>query len=97
MFTRVVKFAIQAQQAEAFKEATRAHARRSAQEAGISRFEVLQDQAQPVAFYLLITFENEASRELHFQSEHYKAWHAAVSAWFASPPEGVTCDDALAG
>lgn len=95
MFTRIVRFRIKPDKVDEFILATREHASLSSAESGISRFEVMQDEGNPEAFFLIISFENDASRERHFSTDHYKSWHGTVSPWFAQSPEGATCRSAL--
>ena len=91
IITRIVKFAIKSEYTEAFGQATSQHAGISAAEAGVTRFEVLQNQASPGEFYLIISFLDEEARESHFDTDHYKQWQTKVKPMFEAPPDGATC------
>jgi quinol monooxygenase YgiN len=89
--TRIVKFGVKAEYISAFGQATIQHAEKSSAEAGVTRFEVLQNQALPEQFYLIISFIDEDAREKHFNADHYKNWQTNVKPMFDNPPDGVTC------
>jgi autoinducer 2-degrading protein len=74
---------------EAFKAATLANARASRLEAGVVRFDVLEDRTQPTHFVLVEVFKDAAASEAHKGEEHYRAWRDAVGPLMAQPRSGV--------
>lgn len=73
----------------AFRSATTEYARRSVQEKGVSRFEVLQQEADPTQFVLLGAFANQAAAALHKETAHYSHWRTAVAEMMAEPSRTV--------
>jgi autoinducer 2-degrading protein len=74
---------------EAFKLASLANARGSRQEAGVVRFDVLQDRADPMHFVLIEVFRDAAAAESHKGERHYAVWRDAVGPLMARPRSGV--------
>ncbi|MGC4090911.1 MAG: antibiotic biosynthesis monooxygenase [Polyangiaceae bacterium] len=59
---------------EAFKEATLANARGSVKEAGVLRFDVIQQADDPTRFVLVEVYRDEQAPALHKETAHYLAW-----------------------
>ncbi len=70
---------------DAFREATFVNARASVQEAGIARFEVLQDHADPTHFVLVEAYRTAEAPAAHKETEHYKLWRDTVASMMAKP------------
>jgi (4S)-4-hydroxy-5-phosphonooxypentane-2,3-dione isomerase len=70
---------------EAFEAATLENARSSVQEAGIARFDVVQQQDDPSRFVLVEVYRTPDDPAKHKETAHYKAWRAAVADMMAEP------------
>ena len=64
---------------EAFREASLENARNSIQEAGIARFDVLQDNEDPTRFILNEVYRDNAAPAAHKETAHYAAWRDTVA------------------
>jgi (4S)-4-hydroxy-5-phosphonooxypentane-2,3-dione isomerase len=69
----------------AFRAASIENARASAKEAGIARFDVVQDVANPAAFVLVEVYRTEEAIVAHKKTPHYAAWRDAVAPMMAEP------------
>jgi len=74
---------------EAFKAATMANARASAQEEGIARFDFCQQADDPASFVLVEAYRTEAATAAHKATAHYAAWRDAVVPMMAAPRTSV--------
>jgi len=70
---------------EAFKAATLANAAASVQEAGIARFDVVQQLDDPCRFVLVEAYRSEDAPGRHKQTLHYAAWAETVAPMMAEP------------
>jgi (4S)-4-hydroxy-5-phosphonooxypentane-2,3-dione isomerase len=70
---------------EAFQRATLANARESIKEAGIARFDFLQDTADPSRFVLVEVYRDAEAPARHRETQHYQVWRDAVAAMLAEP------------
>ena len=70
---------------EAFRVATLANARASVREAGIARFDVLQDRDDPTRFVLVEVYRTADAPAAHKATAHYAAWRDAVADLMAEP------------
>ena len=70
---------------EAFREASLDNARNSVLEAGIARFDVIQQAADPAQFVLLEVYRNEEAPAAHKETAHYARWRDAVADMMAEP------------
>jgi quinol monooxygenase YgiN len=74
---------------EAFKEATLENARNSVQEAGVARFDVIQQADDPSRFVLVEVYRTPAAPTSHKETAHYARWRDTVAAMMAEPRQGV--------
>ena len=74
---------------EAFKEATLANARASLKEAGVVRFDVVQQQDDPTRFVLVEVYRDAAAAVAHKETPHYPVWRDAVAPMMAEPRHSV--------
>jgi quinol monooxygenase YgiN len=74
---------------EAFKAATLANASASVQEAGIARFDVLQNQDDAARFLLVEVYRTADAPARHKETAHYAAWRDAVAPMMAAPRSSV--------
>ena len=70
---------------EAFKEATLDNARNSIREAGVARFDVVQQQDDPTRFVLVEAYREPNDAALHKETAHYSRWRDAVADMMAEP------------
>ena len=66
-----------------FKEATAANARRSHDEDGVARFDVLQQEDDPTHFVLMEAYHTSDAASAHKETEHYRWWRDAVEPMMA--------------
>jgi quinol monooxygenase YgiN len=74
---------------EAFRRATVENARQSRKEAGIARFDVLQDSSEPSRFVLVEVYRDSEAPALHKETSHYQTWRDAVADMMAEPRTSV--------
>jgi (4S)-4-hydroxy-5-phosphonooxypentane-2,3-dione isomerase len=73
-----------------FLAATQANARASLAEAGVLRFDVIQDQADPAHVILVEVYRDDAAPAAHKLTPHYAAWRDAVAEMMAQPRSSET-------
>lgn len=73
----------------AFKAATIENARQSVQEAGIARFDVVQQPEDPTRFVLVEVYRDAEAPARHKETAHYQAWREAVAPMMAEPRRSV--------
>lgn len=78
---------------EAFKAATLENARSSVQEAGVARFDVLQQRDDPTRFILVEVYRTAEAPARHKETAHYARWRDAVAEMMAEPRRGVWYDN----
>ena len=74
---------------EAFKRATRENAQASVQEAGIARFDVMQQQDDPTRFVLVEAYRTADAPTKHKETAHYAKWRDTVAPMMAEPRSSV--------
>jgi autoinducer 2-degrading protein len=74
---------------DGFKNATAANAQASRQEAGIARFDLLQQSDEPTRFILVEAYRNAEAPAAHKETEHYRIWRDAVAGMMAEPRQSV--------
>src|ERR1043165_144864 len=80
---------VKAESVEAFKRATLANARESLKEAGVARFDVVQQQDDPTRFVLVEVYRDAAAAATHKETPHYPIWRDAVATMMAEPRHSV--------
>lgn len=68
---------------EAFKEASIENARRSVQEPGIARFDVIQQADDAARFVLAEVYRTKEATVHHKETAHYATWRDAVAPMMA--------------
>lgn len=63
-----------------FKQAIITNASTSRQEPGNLRFDVVQETEDPTKFVLVEAYRDEAARQAHWDSDHFKAYREVASA-----------------
>jgi quinol monooxygenase YgiN len=74
---------------EAFKQATLDNARNSIHEAGIARFDIVQQQDNPTRFVLVEVYRTPDAPALHKETPHYARWRDAVAPMMAEARSSV--------
>jgi quinol monooxygenase YgiN len=74
---------------EAFKAASLTNARASVQEAGIARFDIIQQTDDPARFVLVEVYRNAAAAVAHKETAHYAIWRDTVASMMAEPRSSV--------
>ncbi len=74
---------------EAFRQATIANAQSSVQEAGIARFDVVQQAADPTRFMLVEAYRTAEAIVAHKATAHYAHWRDAVADMMTEPRSAV--------
>ena len=70
---------------EAFRRASVENARQSVKEAGIARFDILQDSREPERFLFVEVYRNSEAPAQHRETAHYQTWRDAVADMMAEP------------
>ena len=70
---------------EAFRQATIENAGHSIREAGIARFDLVQQSDDPTRFVLVEVYRDELAPAAHRETAHYAKWRDAVAPMMAEP------------
>jgi autoinducer 2-degrading protein len=73
----------------AFKQATLENASNSVQEAGIARFDVIQQADDPTRFILVEVYKTAEAPAAHKATAHYAHWRDTVAEMLAEPRQGI--------
>jgi autoinducer 2-degrading protein len=76
-------------QIEAFVAATRANCEASLQEAGVARFDFVQQADDPSRFVLIEAYKTAEAPAQHKQTAHYASWRDTVAPMMESPRSSV--------
>jgi|TARA_E500000081_G_scaffold155266_1_gene195345 quinol monooxygenase YgiN len=76
-------------QVEAFKAATLENASNSIQEAGIARFDVVQQQDDATRFVLVEVYRDAEAPARHKETLHYLNWRDTVAHMMAEPRHSI--------
>ena len=74
---------------EAFKQASVENASNSVQEAGIARFDVIQQADDPTRFILVEVYKTAEAPAAHKETAHYLRWRDTVTEMMAEPRQGI--------
>ena len=74
---------------EAFKQATLDNASHSVKEAGIARFDIIQQSEDPTKFILVEVYKTAEAPGAHKETPHYKLWRDKVMQMMAEPRQGI--------
>ena len=89
MFIVHVFVHVKSEQVEAFRAATLENARKSVQEPGIARFDVLQQQDDSTRFVLVEVYRTSDDPARHKETAHYQKWRDTVADMMAEPRTSV--------
>jgi quinol monooxygenase YgiN len=76
-------------QVEAFRAATLENARKSMQEPGIARFDVIQQQDDSTRFVLVEVYRTSDDPARHKETAHYQKWRDTVADMMAEPRTSI--------
>jgi quinol monooxygenase YgiN len=76
-------------QIEAFKAATLENASNSIQEAGIARFDVIQQKDDATRFVLVEVYRDAEAPARHKETPHYLRWRDNVASMMAEPRHNI--------
>ncbi len=76
---------VKSEYVESFKAATVENARNSVQEAGIARFEVMQQADDPTRFVLVEFYRSIDARAQHRETAHFLTWRDTVADMLVTP------------
>jgi (4S)-4-hydroxy-5-phosphonooxypentane-2,3-dione isomerase len=79
--------------AEAFEKATLENARASLREAGIARFDLIQQEDDPTRYALIEVYRTQDAPAAHRATAHYAKWRDAVAHLMAAPRTSVKYQD----
>lgn len=74
---------------EQFKEISLENARNSVKEAGIARFDVIQQADDPTRFVLVEVYRDAEAPAKHKETAHYLAWRDKALDMMAEPRYGI--------
>jgi len=80
---------VKADRIDAFKAATIENARNSRREAGVARFDVVQESEDPTRFMLLEVYRSPEAAAAHKETAHYQIWRDAVADMMVEPRASV--------
>ena len=80
-----VQVQVQPDRIDDFREATLANARASVQEAGVARFDVIQDADDATRFVLVEIYRHDRAPAAHKETPHYQRWRDTVADMMATP------------
>ena len=80
-------------QVAAFREASIENARKSIQEPGVARFDVIQQQEDPTKFVLVEVYRTPEDPARHKETEHYQIWRDTVTDMMAEPRSSIKYDN----
>ncbi len=80
---------IKSEYVEAFRHATIENARKSVLEAGIARFDIIQQQDDPSRFILVEIYRTPEASASHKETRHYAKWRDAVVNMMAEPRTSI--------
>ena len=74
---------------EAFKQASIENANSSVKEAGVARFDVIQQLDDPTKFILVEVYKTADAPAAHKETAHYALWRDTVAEMMAEPRQGI--------
>ncbi len=78
---------------EGFKAASVENACNSIQEAGIARFDVIQQADDPTRFVLVEVYRTADDPARHKETAHYQKWRDTVAEMMAEPRSAIKYDN----
>jgi quinol monooxygenase YgiN len=88
---------VKSQFVEAFKQASIENASHSVKEAGIARFDVIQQTEDPTEFILVEVYKTAQAPAAHKETAHYARWRDTVAEMMAEPRQGIKYTNVFPG
>ncbi len=88
---------VKADAVEAFRAVTIENARKSVQEAGVARFDVIQQQDDATRFVLVEVYRTAEDPASHKETAHYKKWRDTVAEMMAEPRSSIKYHNVFPG
>lgn len=92
-----VRVHVRPESVEAFKQASLDNARQSIREAGIARFDVVQQSDDPTRFVLVEAYRTADAPAAHKETKHYQTWRDTVAPMMAEPRTSVKFTNVFPG
>ena len=89
MFIVHVSVHVRPENIASFKDVSLENARNSIQEAGVARFDVMQQQDDSTRFLLVEVYRTPDDPARHKETAHYKKWRDTVAQMMAEPRTSV--------
>jgi quinol monooxygenase YgiN len=89
MFIVLVHVNVKPEFIEEFKRVTVENASSSIKEAGIARFDVIQQAEDPTKFILVEVYKTADAPAAHKETAHYAQWRDTVVEMMAEPRQGI--------
>ena len=80
---------VKSQFIESFKQASIENASHSVKEAGVARFDVIQQTEDPTKFILVEVYKTADAPAAHKETSHYARWRDTVAEMMAEPRQGI--------
>ncbi len=80
---------VKSQFVEDFKTATIENASNSIKEAGVARFDVIQQEDDHTCFVLIEEYRSVEASAAHKETAHYAKWRDTVAEMMAEPRQGI--------
>ena len=93
----LVHVSVKSQFVEAFKQASIENANHSVKEAGIARFDVIQQTEDPTKFVLVEVYKTAEAPAAHKETAHYARWRDTVAEMMAEPRQGIKYTNVFPG
>ena len=90
MLTVLVSLRVKQDQVDAFITATLEDVRTSLRDAGVIRFEVIQQSDDPTHVILYEVYQTREDGLAHLETEHFKNWQATIKSMLVKPPQATT-------
>ena len=89
MLIVLVHVHVKPESVEAFQQASIENASNSVKEAGIARFDVIQQADDPTKFVLVEVYKTAEASVAHKETAHYAKWRDTVLDMMAEPRQGI--------
>ena len=85
----LVHVSVKSQFVEAFQQASIENANHSVKEAGVARFDVIQQTEDPTKFILIEVYKTADAPAAHKETAHYARWRDTVAEMMSEPRQGI--------
>jgi quinol monooxygenase YgiN len=93
----LVQARVKSEFVEAFKQASIENASNSVREAGVARFDVIQQADDPTRFILVEVYKTAEAPTAHKETAHYARWRDTVAEMMAEPRQGIKYSNVFPG